>query len=188
MFAITSVTDVRTTPFFMAAAAASLALVVLAPLAAASPGDLFEADFGSGIIYKFDPSGVRKVFASGLHDPEGMTYDANGNFYVSETGTGVINKFTPDGTRNTFASGLNGERRPCGGMRIGHDQQLELIESFHRFGDARDAVAGMPLNEHRPHSILLIDLILWQRTASNQRVSGMPGASIDFLESKRESR
>jgi streptogramin lyase len=104
----TSVTDVRKVPFFLVAAAASLALVILGPLAAASPGDLFEADFSSGIIYKFDPSGVRKVFASGLHDPEGMTHDTNGNFYVSETGTGVINKFTPDGTRITLASGLNG--------------------------------------------------------------------------------
>jgi sugar lactone lactonase YvrE len=74
----------------------------------ASPGDLFEADFSSGNIYKFDPSGGRKTFASGLHDPEGMAHDADGNFYVSETATGVINKFTPDGTRSTFASGLNG--------------------------------------------------------------------------------
>jgi sugar lactone lactonase YvrE len=103
-----SATDVKKAPFLRVAAVASLALVVLGPLAAASPGDLFEADFSSGIIYKFDPSGVRKVFASGLHDPEGMAHDVDGNFYVSETGTGVINKFTPDGTRSTFAAGLNG--------------------------------------------------------------------------------
>ena len=102
------VADVKKIPCFVIAAAAILAVVVLSPPAAASPGDLFEADFSSGIIYKFDPSGVRKVFVSGLHDPEGMTHDADGNFYVSETGTGVINKFTPDGTRSTFASGLNG--------------------------------------------------------------------------------
>ncbi len=106
--AITSVADVRKARFFVVSTVASLALAVFGPLAAASPGDLFEADFGSGIIYKFDPHGVRKVFASGLHDPEGMTHDEDGNFYVSETGTGVINKFTPDGTMSTFASGLNG--------------------------------------------------------------------------------
>lgn len=102
------VTDVRKARFFVVATAASLMAAALSPLAEANPGDLFEADFSSGIIYRFDPSGVRKVFASGLHDPEGMTHDADGNFYVSETGTGVINKFTPDGTRSTFASGLNG--------------------------------------------------------------------------------
>lgn len=86
----------------------AIAAGLLSPRAQASPGDLFEADFSSGTIYRFDPSGVRKVFASGLHDPEGLAHDQNGNFYVSETGTGVINKFTPDGTRTTFASGLNG--------------------------------------------------------------------------------
>jgi len=88
--------------------AAILVAIVLSPLAAASSGDLFEADFSSGIINRFDPSGVRKVFASGLQGPEGLAHDTDGNFYVSETGNGVINKFTPDGTRTTYASGLNG--------------------------------------------------------------------------------
>lgn len=89
-------------------AVAGLAAVLLCSVAGANPGDLFEADFSSGIIYKFDPSGMRKIFASGLRGPEGMAHDTSGNFYVSETATGVINKFTPDGTRTTFASGLNG--------------------------------------------------------------------------------
>ncbi len=86
----------------------AFATAVLSPSAEANPGDLFEADFSSGIVYRFDPSGVRKVFASGLREPEGLAHDTAGNFYVSETGNGVINRFTPDGTRTTFASGLNG--------------------------------------------------------------------------------
>ena len=94
--------------FLLVAAVAGLMSASLSSPAEAAPGDLFEADFSSGIIYRFDPSGVRKVFASGLQGPEGMAHDTDGNFYVSETGNGVINKFTPDGTRTTFASGLNG--------------------------------------------------------------------------------
>ncbi len=108
IFAFRSVVDARKTPVCLIAALAGLVAGVLVPLAEANPGDLFEADFSSGIIYRFDPSGVRKVFASGLRGPEGLAHDKDGNFYASETGTGVINKFTPDGTRTTFASGLNG--------------------------------------------------------------------------------
>jgi hypothetical protein len=64
-------TGVRKPSVFIVTAAASLALLALSSLAVASPGDLFQADFSSGIIYRFDPSGGRKIFASGLHDPDG---------------------------------------------------------------------------------------------------------------------
>ena len=45
-----------------------------------------------------------------------------------------------------------------------------------------------PCTNMRPHVVFLLDLIFRQSTASNQRVSGMPGVSIIFLESKRETR
>ena len=73
-------------------------------------------------------------------------------------------------------------------MRIGDDQKIERLEPFHRFRDARDAVAGVTLHEHRAHVVLLRDLILRQQVAaSNQRVSGMPGVSMIFLSSKRDT-
>ena len=84
------------------------ASVVLSSTSPAAPGDLYEADFTGGFIYKFDPSGGRTVFASGLSGPEGMAFDGAGNLLVTETGTGTIYKYTPDGSRTTFASGLNG--------------------------------------------------------------------------------
>jgi sugar lactone lactonase YvrE len=75
----------------------------------AAVGDFFEADFSSGIIYRFAPNGTKTVFASGLNGPEGLAEDAAGNVFVSETGTGIIYKYTPDGaSRTPFATGLNG--------------------------------------------------------------------------------
>jgi sugar lactone lactonase YvrE len=74
----------------------------------AAAGDLFEADFTSGNIYRFAPNGSRAVYTTGLSGPEGLAFDKNGNLFVSETGTGRINKFATDGTQSIFASGLNG--------------------------------------------------------------------------------
>ena len=48
-------------------------------------------------------------------------------------------------------------------MRIGDHQQVELRQTFQRFRDARDAVAGVALHEHRPHVVFLRDLILRQQ-------------------------
>jgi sugar lactone lactonase YvrE len=70
--------------------------------------DLFEADFTSGIIYRFTPDGSRTVYTAGLNGPEGLAFDVDGNCFVSETGTGTIYKFATDGTQTVFASGLNG--------------------------------------------------------------------------------
>jgi sugar lactone lactonase YvrE len=75
----------------------------------AAVGDFFEADYSSGIIYRFAPNGTKTVFASGLNGPEGLAQDAAGNVFVSETGTGIIHKYTADGgSRTPFATGLNG--------------------------------------------------------------------------------
>ena len=61
-----------------------------------------------------------------------------------------------------LASGLDRERCPGGRMRVGDHQQVELRQTFERFGNARDAVAGVALHEHRAHIVLLGDLILRQ--------------------------
>src|SRR5207249_2294855 len=85
------------------------AVVILAMgavTANATPGDLYEADGGSGNIYKFTPSGTQSTFASGLGSVSGMAFDSAGNLYASSFYAGEILKFTPDGTQTTFASGL----------------------------------------------------------------------------------
>ena len=88
--------------------AAAAFFVLLAPFNAnAAAGDLYEADFGSGTIFKFTPNGAATVFASGLVNPSGLAFDASANLFVADFGSGKIFKFTPDGTKTTFASGLN---------------------------------------------------------------------------------
>jgi formylglycine-generating enzyme len=68
--------------------------------------DLFEADSGSGNIYKFTPAGVRSVFASELNGPWSLTCDNSDNLFVATYNLGTIYKFTPAGVRSVFASGL----------------------------------------------------------------------------------
>jgi len=73
-----------------------------------NPDDLFEADSGSGIIYKFTPAGTKTTFASGINGAAGGAFDASGNLFVTELNTGTIYKFSRTGTKTTFATGLNG--------------------------------------------------------------------------------
>lgn len=82
------------------------ALLLFAPLVFSSPGDLYESDSGSGNIFKFTPNGSKTVFASGLDQPGGLTFDRSGNLFVADH-DGNIYKFLPDGTRSTFAAGLD---------------------------------------------------------------------------------
>ena len=91
-----------------ALALAGLLAVFLSARVRAAGGDLYEADFSSGVIYRFAPSGARSIFVSGLGGPEGLAFDSNGNLFISETGSGIIHKFATDGSQTTFASGLNG--------------------------------------------------------------------------------
>jgi sugar lactone lactonase YvrE len=88
---------------------ACLCAIAWTTSASGAVGDFFEADFTSGNVYRFTPSGSKTIFASGLNGPEGLAEDAAGNVFVSETGTGIIYKYTADGTSRTpFATGLNG--------------------------------------------------------------------------------
>ena len=93
---------------FRAFALASLLAFFFSPGVTAASGDLYEADFTSGVIYRFAPSGARSIFVSGLNGPEGLAFDSNGNLFISETGSGIIRKFATDGSQTSFASGLDG--------------------------------------------------------------------------------
>ena len=86
-------------------------------------GDLYEADFGSGNVFKFAPTGARTTFATGLGNPAGVAFDPKGNLFVSDNLHGLIIKVTPAGAKSTFAAGLN---KPFG---LAFDSNGNLFEA-----------------------------------------------------------
>jgi len=87
---------------------AGLTAALVPASARAAAGDLYEADFSSGTIFKFTPAGTKSTFASGLNVPGGLAFDSSGNLFESDNGSNTIFIFTPAGTKSTFATGLNG--------------------------------------------------------------------------------
>ncbi len=53
-------------------------------LAFDSSGNLYEADFGSGNIYKFSPNGTRSLFASDMTNVTSLVFDTNGDLFVAK--------------------------------------------------------------------------------------------------------
>jgi hypothetical protein len=114
-FSSHSTDDFKTSIHRMKKTALRHLLVTVAGLAAAlvpisvpaAPGDLYETDYGSGMIFKFTPPGTKSTFASGLNHPYAAAFDGSGNLFEADQGSGTIFKFTPAGTKSTFASGLN---------------------------------------------------------------------------------
>jgi sugar lactone lactonase YvrE len=88
------------------ARALTLTVVFNGPQMIAAVGDLYEADFGSGSVFRFTPAGVKTTFATGLGNPAGLAFDAQGNLFVGNN-AGTIIKITPAGAKTVFASGLN---------------------------------------------------------------------------------
>jgi len=74
-------------------------------------GNLYEADFNTGKIQKFDSHGnlLNGSFITGLSLPIGLAFDAMGNLYVSDYGNGNIKKFGPSGGAAvlSFGTGLS---------------------------------------------------------------------------------
>src|SRR5438270_10749248 len=87
---------------------AALATALLPISVLAATGDLYEADSGSDMIFKFTPAGIKGTFASGLNGPFGLAFDSSGNLFEADLGSNTIFEFTPAGTESPFASGLNG--------------------------------------------------------------------------------
>src|SRR5438874_5888092 len=102
-------TDMKKLTLFSLFTKIAAIVLLLAPISiSANPDDLFEADAGSGIIYKFTPAGTKSMFTSGINNPAGLAFDASANLFVAELNSGTIYKFTRTGTKTTFATGLNG--------------------------------------------------------------------------------
>src|SRR5438477_501438 len=89
------------------ATVAGLATALLPISVLAAPGDLYEADNSSNMIFKFAPDGTKSTFASGLTLPVSLALATSGNLFEADNNSDMIFKFTPDGTKSTFASGLS---------------------------------------------------------------------------------
>lgn len=90
-------------------------------IAVDSYGNLFLADWGNALAYKFDTLGLVTIIAgtgsggySGdggpassaqLAAPNGVAIDAAGNIYIADTGNGVVRKINTLGIISTFAGG-----------------------------------------------------------------------------------
>jgi sugar lactone lactonase YvrE len=88
---------------------ALFAVTVLTLLAGglAHADNIYVSCYGSGTIDKFDSSGNRSVFATGLNHPTGLTFDSRGNIWAAEGGNGTIVKFDSSGNSAIFTSGLS---------------------------------------------------------------------------------
>ncbi len=91
---------------FLSAAACAVPMAAIS--AQAGAGDLYEADFASGTIFKFTPEGVKSTFASGLTNLVGLAFDIHGNLFAADSGTGTIFEFNPTAVQSVFAFGLSG--------------------------------------------------------------------------------
>ena len=81
--------------------------VIVASTVRAAVGDLYEADFASGNIFKFTPAGAKTTFATGLSSPAGLAFDSVGNLFVTNDSGNSITRITLSGKKSTFATGLN---------------------------------------------------------------------------------
>jgi gliding motility-associated-like protein len=73
-------------------------------------GNVYVADFISGLIRKISPTGnVTTLAGSGgeFNSPTGLVVDAGGNVYVADNGNNRIRKITPAGVVTTFVQGQN---------------------------------------------------------------------------------
>jgi hypothetical protein len=68
--------------------------------------NLFVANTEAGQIVEITPSGTQTIFASGLTDPEDLTFNAAGDLFVSELNINQILEFTPQGVESIFAAGV----------------------------------------------------------------------------------
>ena len=75
-------------------------------LAFDSSGNLYEADAGSGSIFKFAPNGTKTTFKTGLNAPQSLAFDRNGILFVGECPSCGIVAIGPNGNLAPFASGV----------------------------------------------------------------------------------
>lgn len=69
--------------------------------------ELYVSETGAGRVRVVDPgTGENKDQISGLNQPEGLAFEADGSLLVVEAGLGRLTRIRPDGTRETVLEGL----------------------------------------------------------------------------------
>jgi sugar lactone lactonase YvrE len=96
-----SIITIRLTSFTTALCAGTVMLLA----AGAQAQLLYEADWGSGYIFSFSPSGSQSFVTGGLSNPEGLAFDNSGNLYIANEGGNDIVKYS-SGAQSVFASGV----------------------------------------------------------------------------------
>ena len=95
-------------------------------------GNLFEADRGTGTIFKIAPDGTQTPFTSGLNLPQALAFDSSGNLFEADLGSNTIFKFAVDGTKTAFATGLDGPRGlafdAAGNLFVGENTGISKID------------------------------------------------------------
>src|SRR5438552_820898 len=76
---------------------------IAAGLAFYASGNLFAADMNGNAIVKIAPDGTKTPFAA-LGKPVSLAFDSSGNLFVGNLDTGTIVIFTPGGIKSTFAT------------------------------------------------------------------------------------
>jgi sugar lactone lactonase YvrE len=89
----------------------------------ATAGDVYEADLGSGSIFRLTPDGGKVQIASGIAGAFGLAFNHDLDLFAASEDAGVIYKISATGTKTTFASGLN---HPIG---LGFDAAGNLYEA-----------------------------------------------------------
>ena len=79
----------------------------VAVTAADGEGNLFVADWATGVVWKYTSPSEREPVAGGLASPEGIAFDADGSLLVVETGIGQLSRIDPaTGDVTPVAQGL----------------------------------------------------------------------------------
>ncbi len=73
---------------FKLACLALTAQFTFIPHSSAAPGDLYVTDLANGSVMIYKPNGTVSTFATGLTNPQGITFDQAKNLYVVDAGDG----------------------------------------------------------------------------------------------------
>lgn len=127
----------RNYPMLCAVISATGTLLIGVAVPVLRAGSLYVAIAGSGQIQQFTPGGVSSTFATGLSDPEGLAFDAQGNLFVANShypdfGAAEILEFAPGGAKSVFASGLGSTTAlafdASGDLYVGDDFNLKIYK------------------------------------------------------------
>jgi sugar lactone lactonase YvrE len=113
--------------------------------------DIYVSCFNNfnGTIYKYDSSGHRTVFASGLPVTWGIAADKYGNLYTADIDSHIY-KFDPSGNRTTFATSVTNPKAltfdNSGNLYVSCNYSTGVVMKFDSSGNRTTFVTGLGEN------------------------------------------